>query len=236
MPFIITDNLSVEYQLCEFNYMNEHFRFAGHPYDYITSVMSGDYPPPKHEGTFYAVDELEFIKSIANGGNALDIGANIGNHSVYFSKFLFDKVFSFEANFKNFILLNQNKKFNGFDDNKLITQYAALSDGHYAYKSREIFGNMGGSVILEGEGNEITKKIDDFNLPKIDFIKIDVEGHELKVLLGAVNLIEKDFPDIWLECIEKLGTNFSEINSFLSSKNYMLVNEYSVMKHFKYKK
>lgn len=43
------------------------------------------------------------------------------------------------------------------------------------------------------------KTLDSFNLKDIDFIKLDVEGHELKVLLGAKSLIEKYSPTIVIE-------------------------------------
>ena len=222
--------LAFECELIEFVHNGEIIKIAAHPNDYITSVISGQYPPPQHDKTFYDIKILEYVKSKYVGGVALDIGANIGNHTVYYSKFIFDKVFSFEANLKNFALISENKRINGLNDDKLIIHHTGLSDGYYKFKSREIYGNMGGNKVIEGDGDLITKKLDDFDLPKIDFIKMDVEGHELKVLKGGINLINRDFPDILLECNEKTDSDYSIINPYMLSLNYELIPNYYEMK------
>ena len=43
------------------------------------------------------------------------------------------------------------------------------------------------------------KTLDSFNFENVDYIKIDVEGHELKVLKGAINTINKYSPLIVVE-------------------------------------
>ena len=43
------------------------------------------------------------------------------------------------------------------------------------------------------------KTLDSFNFEDVDYIKIDVEGHELKVLKGAINTINKYSPLIVVE-------------------------------------
>lgn len=45
-----------------------------------------------------------------------------------------------------------------------------------------------------------TRRIDDYELPSVGFIKIDVEGHELSVLGGAERTIEKHRPNLLIEC------------------------------------
>lgn len=45
--------------------------------------------------------------------------------------------------------------------------------------------------------------LDDLELDPVGFIKIDVEGHELDVLLGARSLLERDHPTILVECEER---------------------------------
>jgi len=169
---------------------------------------------------FYELELLEYIKSRFIGGVALDVGANIGNHSIFFSKFIFDKTYAFETNPTNFSLLIQNKTNNNISDNKLILYQVALSDDHYKYVNNDFIGNMGRSFIVEGEGELETKKLDDFDLPKVNFIKMDVEGHELKVLKGATNLIKRDFPHIVLEC-NNYTDDFERLNPYMKSIEYI---------------
>ena len=62
----------------------------------------------------YLLEYLEeFIKQTIPNSNklcALDVGANIGNHSIFFSD-LFEKVYSFEPNPLTFEILNINSKY-----------------------------------------------------------------------------------------------------------------------------
>ena len=77
--------------------------------------------------------------------------------------------------------------------------------------------------------NVETIKLDDINFKKkIGFIKIDVEGHELNVINGAVNLLDKDKPNLLVEIEEKHSKRklVESINSIkkLDYKCYTLKN------------
>ena len=56
-----------------------------------------------------------------------------------------------------------------------------------------------------------TKKLDSFDLPKVDFIKIDVEGYEAQVLSGAKKTILKWKPKIYIEIWPKYVDTVSKI-------------------------
>ena len=216
----------------DIKYNNDIIKIVSYPYDVMSNMMifnTIETPMPKFE----ELEFLEYTRSRFSGGVALDIGACIGNHSVFFSKFIFNKVFAFEPDMQNFTLLSTNKRNNYISDDKLILYNVALSDGNYKYRCRERNGDMGRTKVIEGDGELITKKLDEFDLPKIDFIKLDVEGHELKVLKGAVNLINRDFPDIELECnfydenlIPIENTGFEEIDSYMEKLNYRMVRSF----------
>ena len=45
-----------------------------------------------------------------------------------------------------------------------------------------------------------TRRIDDYNLPDVGFIKIDVEGHELAVLAGTEATLDRHTPNLLIEC------------------------------------
>jgi len=59
-----------------------------------------------------------------------------------------------------------------------------------------------------------------------DVIKIDVEGHELKVLHGLARVIEQNHPMIFLELhpfhLEKEGDDLADIEKFITDHNYVI--------------
>ena len=161
---------------------------------------------------FYEKEELDFIFSWFEsldkirieklfGGNALDVGANIGNHSVYFSNF-FKRVISFEPHPRIFKLLELNSE---LKENIEVHNFGISN----ATNSSTLFfnnENMGASSLdskgLEGSSKVSVelKKIDDLNeIGKVTFIKIDVEGHEHEVIKGSERLILRDKPVIMFE-------------------------------------
>jgi len=225
-------NLSVVQIQIEYN--NELTQLYAYPNDIMTNmILFGKFfAEPK----FYEQNILEYIRGkFSSGGTALDIGANIGNHSMFFSKFIFDKTISFEANYRNFAVLCKNKELNNISDDKLELHQVALSDGEYKYSFLEYQDNMGGTKVVEGDVGEIlTAKIDSFNLPKVDFIKLDVEGHEVKVLKGAIDLIKRDSPDIMVECNIHEESSFKNVNQYMESIDYHLIDVFRDNQMFYY--
>jgi len=63
---------------------------------------------------------------------------------------------------------------------------------------------------------------DSENLPRIDLIKCDVEGHELEVFRGATNVLRRDRPTLLFECEERHQTssNMHEVFDFLEQIGY----------------
>jgi FkbM family methyltransferase len=51
------------------------------------------------------------------------------------------------------------------------------------------------------------KRLDSFELPRVGFIKIDVEGHELAVLKGGANLLRREHPTVFVEVEERHRPN-----------------------------
>ena len=136
----------------------------------------------------------------------LDIGANIGNHSLFFAKFLnCEMVYSFEPFPRNVSVLKQNLL--NFTQKSKIYEIA-LSDKEGTmplYNSQA--GNFGGfslhnysngaSFMVNPSINVIT--LDSLNLNNISMIKIDVENHENEVLEGAKQTILRNKPIIFIE-------------------------------------
>lgn len=159
----------------------------------------------KMNKTFYEYELLSFLRTNYNNQkNIIDIGANIGNHSLFFAKYMnCDKVYSFEPFTKNIELFKNN--LSNYKD-KCILFETALSDKDgkmVLYNSEE--NNYGGiSLCKEPSSFEVAKEIDvlrldNFNLTDITLMKIDVENHENEVLIGSRQTVINNKPIIILE-------------------------------------
>jgi FkbM family methyltransferase len=138
----------------------------------------------------------------------VDVGANIGCHSVSYANANQDcSVWAFEPQKKLFNILETNVMANNLGDRvktynfglghkEMNTQLNSLDK---VYDSNRDGHNKGGLGI--GEGGEIMelKTLDSMNLPGLDFLKIDVEGAEGLVLQGAAETIKKYKPTIFFE-------------------------------------
>jgi hypothetical protein len=62
--------------------------------------------------------------------------------------------------------------------------------------------------------------LDEFNLPRCDLIKIDVEGMDMEVLAGAARLIERNHP---IMLIEKIKADASVLRMWLESRSYTVL-------------
>lgn len=71
------------------------------------------------------------------------------------------------------------------------------------------------------------KTIDDLNFPEIDIIKIDTEGYEFPVVLGAEKTIDRLRPIVQLEMVEgqpeRFGYTCQEILDWFTAKNYTVI-------------
>jgi len=166
----------------------------------------------------YQIEELKlFDKYVHEGDSVLDIGANIGTHTLWFSNKVGSEgfVFAFEPQRLVFQTLCANMALNSVQN----VDCRQLGVG---YSSRivkiplldpEKENNFGGLQIdghSEGEKTAICK-VDDIGLSRCDFIKIDVEGMELEVLQGAMNTIILCSPIIYMEVERDKNLEFVQV-------------------------
>lgn len=146
--------------------------------------------------------------------NVLDIGANIGIWSIVYNTVIApeNKIYSFEPQSKIFDCLEKNVTLNNCKN--ILTYNFALSNINetmYMNASYDNIDNFGAFAITGKNDNvkqiEIVSKIgDSFQFDNIGFIKIDVEGHELEVIDGLKNTIQKFKPVIFIEIHESTKT------------------------------
>lgn len=160
---------------------------------------------------------------------ALDIGANIGNHSVFFAE-TFSEVFSFEPNPKTFELLKFNANFNS-SKGSIKPYNLGLSSKNTALPFAVGHTNSGGSKIVRGNnknsdslievGVQRLDDVQDIKDRSVGLIKIDVEGHEPEVLRGAERTIAHSRPIILIEQdASEITDGSSESLEILKSHKY----------------
>lgn len=152
------------------------------------------------------LDSLADILSIIKPRTSLDIGANIGNHAIIIAGFSLSLVsfepvtFIYQVLKENFILnniVNAKAENVGLSFGEAMTDIFVSLEGNLGSSSVEKSGVLSEPVkikIMRGDDY-----INNNNIRDVDFIKIDVEGHEASVLLGLENTIKASQPLILLE-------------------------------------
>lgn len=165
--------------------------------------------------------ELDFLATnyILPGMNVLDIGANIGNHSVYFAAICKAAVVhSFEPQKDIFEILKKNIELNHISNICIPHNVALGSEDGQAKIAAYTKDNTGGtSVAMDSKGDMPVKKLDDFGFKKIGFIKIDVEGFEYNVLAGAEKLLKEQSSTLYIEIYPD---KYDRVNELLSGYGY----------------
>lgn len=155
----------------------------------------------------YEFEELSFFKRYLDKESmVLDIGANTGHHSLFFSAHS-KKVYSFEPFDKMFHLLenrirdNDIKNIKAFnfglgDTNQALDFFApnGKNNGIGSFIRSEFGENIGKLEIKKGDD-----VVTSLNLERIDFVKIDVEGMEVSVIKGLLDTINKFKPVMFIE-------------------------------------
>jgi len=174
------------------------------------------------KGSFYELKLLNKIKSFEKSGVYIDLGANVGNHSLFFGLFCpVTKVIAIEAE-KNIFNVLHNNLLRNLDNNKFVTYNCAISDFD-GFVSMSLVSNINaGSTHISEINNGDTKctTLDNLigDLNDIAVIKMDIEGYELKALTKATKIIENNKPIIITEV--KNNNEFNDLKFFLGKYGY----------------
>lgn len=179
----------------------------------------------------YEKETVNLFKGIIKKGyNVIDVGAHVGYFSLLISTLVDEigKIFSFEPNKTNYLQFKKNIKKNNIN-NILALEYA-LSDKvsvekFFFHQLNEGGGSLNNAhEVLQDFTLVKTSSLDELfnsqiiNTSSVDFIKIDVEGHEEKVLKGMLNIIELYSPMILVEVLNYQSE--LEVIEFLKKKKY----------------
>jgi FkbM family methyltransferase len=154
------------------------------------------------------------INTLPNGSIIIDGGTNAGFFTIPVAcatQARDIKIISFEPQRQLFQAVSGSLALNGYQ-HVFLHNYGLGAEPGIAqlpaidYSIAQDFGTvqLSDDTTVEEDGwmNErvvdITS-IDAMDLPRLDFLKLDVEGYEVPALTGAINTIQKHRPWIWVE-------------------------------------
>ena len=206
-------------QLCELKTGFSVFTFKD---DEITKRIAdpNGYEP---ELTFFI---NQYLSSLSNA-ICFDVGSNVEIHAIQMAN-VSGKVYSFEPIPFIYQILNKNITLNNLSNIVLFNK--ALSNFKGESKiNLNLEGNFGASSIDNSALNfreiDINVATGDMitaseNILHVDFIKIDVEGHEFSVLKGSEKILKKYKPVLLIEIDKQHSTKVKETFNYLEELNY----------------
>ena len=188
-------------------------------------------------------ETLEWIDKIEPGAVLWDIGANIGLYSVYAAKTRSCLVFAFEPSVFNLEFLARNIYMNNLS-NTIVIVPLALNENINIASFRMTTTEWGGALSsfkhdFGYDGKNINKVFEynmpginldsiqtGLNIPKPDYIKMDVDGIEHFILKGGKKILENvkeiliEVNDNFIEQASECSLLLKEAGLKLSSKKH----------------
>lgn len=134
-----------------------------------------------------------YLPILKEGTVALDIGANIGIVSLYFSKF-FERVISLEPSEEHFDALVRNIKSNNVTNITPLKKALYIKEGNFPFggpKDNKTMRSLHTATWQDGKSDETVEAIpldvlfEQQKIEKVDLMKLDVEGSEIEIISSA---------------------------------------------------
>ncbi len=217
-------------------------RFDQHIVDQTTAyglgyqlLEAGRYDPAEVDLTLKLLDLRR--EHYGDGAIAVDCGANIGVFTVEWARHMtgWGVVMAFEAQERLYYALAGNIAINNCFNARAVHAAVASKPGTMKIPKPNYFapGSFGslelkqrsatefiGQVIDYSEDKMVavpTTTLDSYSFPRIDLIKIDVEGMELDVLAGAGDCVAKNRPILFVEAFK---VDSDELRAWLERFDY----------------
>lgn len=210
-------------QTVNVSFSNESFQFCLH---------NGNLGLDLHhvEGNFFETEELSYCKSIIpHRSNIVDVGANTGNHLIFFLGLLHPSlIIPIEPVPQAVEILKKNLELNGMSvDPRGLGIAAGKEPGELVLNldagSDLVVASVRETATADGRHRVKCVRLDDLVSEKIDFLKIDVEGFEKHVLAGATRILSEDKPLLMIEMHERFR---EELLKILETFNYKAIREF----------
>lgn len=185
---------------------------------------------------YTGIHELELSRRLVRlarrGGTLLDVGANLGYFTLlWVAARAGNRCMAVEPAPRNLELLRRNVERNGFEDLvRIVAAAAARERGTMAFDPGPADQTgWGGLVGARGTAASVveTVRLDDVagHLPSVELLKVDAEGADTWVLMGAERLLrERRVAEIWFEQnkprMRVLGIDEAEAQGYLRGVGY----------------
>lgn len=155
------------------------------------------------QGEKFLSDLALIAPHLRPGMVAFDVGANIGYLSLYLRSRIgpSGELYSFEPEPENYAELESNLRRNGLDNCHAVQAAVGPEEGSLTFAT-----GLNGYVPEDGAPGitvpvvTLDGIVAKHGLPRVDFVKVDVEGFELDVLMGMKGLLTRpDKPILYVE-------------------------------------
>lgn len=180
------------------------------------------------EGAPYEAEMLKDMTSRLHGDDlVLDVGANIGNHTLYLAAVVGCRVLAFEPNMHLCRALEESIEVNALSKRVKLYCVGVGSDPGKARFSHLDQANLGAqSIEVAKDGDIDVIRLDDLEWDEaVRAIKVDVEGMEMAVLHGAERLIRRDHPYLYVEC--QSYEQYREVQTWLKRFGYGYIDTFN---------
>lgn len=221
------------------SHLDQHRLLSGDIYGVGYQLLSkGSYDPEEVSSIKNLLDQLRTERG--DGVRALDCGANIGVHTVAMARHMtgWGTIIGVEAQERLYYALCGNIALNNCFNASAIQAAVGNENGllkipQPSYLKPASFGSLelrhSSSTEYIGQTINYNEKalvpitmmrIDSLTLPRLDFLKLDVEGMEIEALFGGKETIAQFRPVILVEWIK---SNREDLENFLLSFKYDVV-------------
>jgi FkbM family methyltransferase len=155
----------------------------------------------------YELQESELLsRGIQAGQTVFDLGAQAGYHTLHAATLVgpHGRVYAFEPNPLNVGYLRKHIALNRMSNIVVIEAAVADFDGLSSFDERHncFSGRLSENGAISVRTICLDKEVREDRLAMPDYLKIDVEGAEVKVLQGAVEILRKRHPTLLVETHE----------------------------------
>lgn len=175
------------------------------------------------------------------GMTVLDIGANVGAHTLHFARLVGDegRVIAVEPTDWAIAKLQANLALNPELERRVTPVQAFLVDradravaaevpASWPLDGRDVHPRLRGRAMAAA--GAVATTLDDWlataKIARVDFMKMDVDGHECGVLAGAAGMLSRDRPTILMELspyiLEERGGSLDGVLNPLEAVGYRL--------------